>query len=179
MTSTASTFRGTDIQAARTGRGNHPAGRALLGPANRTRVGHDERSATDGGRVERPLADVIELPARRVGTRPSAPVQGRPGVCPPLRLTRRGRRLVVGLLASGGLVLAGLLGWAVQGGGPEGASLALAGESSVVVQPGDTLWSIAGDIAPQADVRGVVDALQAANDLDGPLLVPGQILLVP
>ena len=32
-----------------------------------------------------------------------------------------------------------------------------------VVQPGDTLWSIAGRIAPDDDPRAVVDALRAAN----------------
>jgi hypothetical protein len=32
-----------------------------------------------------------------------------------------------------------------------------------VVQPGDTLWSIAATIAPDADPRPVVDALRAAN----------------
>jgi Tfp pilus assembly protein FimV len=32
-----------------------------------------------------------------------------------------------------------------------------------VVQPGDTLWTIAGRIAPDDDPRAVVDALRAAN----------------
>jgi Tfp pilus assembly protein FimV len=32
-----------------------------------------------------------------------------------------------------------------------------------VVQPGDTLWSIAGRLAPDDDPRAVVDALRAAN----------------
>jgi hypothetical protein len=32
-----------------------------------------------------------------------------------------------------------------------------------VVQPGDTLWSIATRLAPGSDPRGVVDALRAAN----------------
>ncbi len=32
-----------------------------------------------------------------------------------------------------------------------------------VVRPGDTLWSIAGRIAPDEDPRVVVDALEAAN----------------
>jgi LysM domain len=43
-----------------------------------------------------------------------------------------------------------------------------------VVQPGDTLWSIAAEIAPDEDPRVVVDALRAANG--GPELEVGQEL---
>jgi nucleoid-associated protein YgaU len=43
-----------------------------------------------------------------------------------------------------------------------------------VVQPGDTLWSIATEIAPDADPRAVVDALRAANG--GPELEVGSRL---
>ena len=35
--------------------------------------------------------------------------------------------------------------------------------ATVVVQPGDTLWSIAADVAPDADVRITVDQLIALN----------------
>jgi Tfp pilus assembly protein FimV len=35
--------------------------------------------------------------------------------------------------------------------------------SEYVVQPGDTLWSIAARLAPDDDPRAVVDALRAAN----------------
>ncbi|MBA2282449.1 MAG: LysM peptidoglycan-binding domain-containing protein [Acidimicrobiia bacterium] len=45
-----------------------------------------------------------------------------------------------------------------------------------VVQPGDTLWSIANDLAPGRDLRPVVDALAAANG--GAVLVPGQRIVV-
>ena len=33
----------------------------------------------------------------------------------------------------------------------------------MVVEPGDTLWSIAAEVAPDADPRAVVDALVAAR----------------
>ena len=87
--------------------------------------------------------------------------------------------IVLGLVLAGGVGLAALAGPAVVGEQSAGGGLALAGESSVVVAPGDTLWSIAGAIAPDSDPRAVVDALRAANDLDGVALVPGQVLLVP
>jgi Tfp pilus assembly protein FimV len=47
---------------------------------------------------------------------------------------------------------------------------------SYVVQPGDSLWSIAGELAPGEDLRPIVDALEAANG--GTTLVAGQRLLV-
>jgi LysM repeat protein len=46
-----------------------------------------------------------------------------------------------------------------------------------VVQPGDTLWSIAEAIAPDTDVRITVDQLVAING-DSPI-VPGQELELP
>jgi LysM repeat protein len=46
-----------------------------------------------------------------------------------------------------------------------------------VVQPGDTLWSIARDAAPRTDPRVVVDDLLALNG-DAPLRV-GQQLVLP
>jgi LysM repeat protein len=57
--------------------------------------------------------------------------------------------------------------------------LQLAGVQSVVVQPGDTLWSIATDIAGTADVRQVVDRIQERNGLQGTVLIPGQVLELP
>ena len=51
--------------------------------------------------------------------------------------------------------------------------------ATYVVRPGDTLWSIAGRVAPDQDPRAVVDAIGAANDLPGGGLVPGQALQVP
>ena len=48
---------------------------------------------------------------------------------------------------------------------------------TVVVQPGDTLWSIAAEVAPDADVRLTVDQLVALNG--GAPIVPGQELVLP
>jgi hypothetical protein len=45
-----------------------------------------------------------------------------------------------------------------------------------VVKPGDTLWSIAAVIAPDADPRPVVDALRNANG--GPDLQVGERLII-
>jgi Tfp pilus assembly protein FimV len=47
-----------------------------------------------------------------------------------------------------------------------------------VVEPGDTLWSIARRVAPGRDPRPVVDGLIEANDLRGGLQA-GQELSIP
>jgi nucleoid-associated protein YgaU len=49
----------------------------------------------------------------------------------------------------------------------------------VIVQSGDTLWSIATSLGGDGDVRGLVDEIQRLNDLDGAALVPGQVLELP
>jgi Tfp pilus assembly protein FimV len=64
--------------------------------------------------------------------------------------------------------------------GGESNDLRLVGERSVVVQSGQTVWSIAGDVAgDDQDVRVVVDAIEELNDLDGAVVIPGQVLRLP
>jgi len=46
----------------------------------------------------------------------------------------------------------------------------------VTVHDGDTLWSIASQIAPQRDPRTVVAQLERVNHLSDPMLQPGQRL---
>lgn len=99
------------------------------------------------------------------------------GEAPRLRLTRRARRLRAVLILALGLVVGSWLGAVVAGG--DGAALHLVGESSVVVESGDSLWSIASSVAGESDVRGVVDRIQELNGLEGTVLVPGQVLRVP
>jgi LysM repeat protein len=77
----------------------------------------------------------------------------------------------------------------IAGGGPSAAgatsptsadapgAAGVAAPATVVVQPGDTLWSIAEDIAPHVDVRITVDQLVALNG--GSPIVVGQELVVP
>jgi nucleoid-associated protein YgaU len=117
-----------------------------------------------------------ELSGRQVQVAPPAP--GAEGALPPLRLTRRGRRVVAGLSIAIGLTIAAVTAATVELGDRDGG-LELAGSSTVVVQPGDTLWSLAQDLAPQEDPRAVVDAIVDLNGLDGVWLVPGQVLQLP
>jgi len=54
-----------------------------------------------------------------------------------------------------------------------------AGYATVVVEPGDTLWSIAVEHYPADDVRVRVDDIEQANDLAGPVIQVGQRLRLP
>ncbi len=51
----------------------------------------------------------------------------------------------------------------VEPGPPLGTSAIPEAGQRYVVRPGDTLWSLAAQLAPGADLRPVVDALRAAN----------------
>ncbi len=53
------------------------------------------------------------------------------------------------------------------------------GYSTVVVQPGDTLWSIASARYPGDDVRIRVQDIEQANGLAGPTIEVGQSLRLP
>jgi hypothetical protein len=98
-----------------------------------------------------------------------------PGETGRMRLTRRGRILarvlaIVLVVAVFLLVAPGL----ARGDGPDRP----APRVSYVVEPGDTLWSIARRVAPGQDPRPVVDGLIEANDLHGGLQA-GQELSIP
>lgn len=94
---------------------------------------------------------------------------------PPLRLTRRGRAVVLGFfILMSCLASAILLSTASQAeDGPSGAA------PSVVVQPHDTLWSIATRTSPGRDPYAAIADIQKINDLDGYVVHPGQTLELP
>ncbi|MBW4042405.1 MAG: LysM peptidoglycan-binding domain-containing protein [Acidobacteria bacterium] len=91
-----------------------------------------------------------------------------------LRLTRRGRVVLVvlpALLALSGALLAAAPGAAEAA--PRDAP------RTVVVGTGDTLWTIAERIAPGADPRVTVAAIERANGLAGARLDAGTTLVLP
>jgi len=49
----------------------------------------------------------------------------------------------------------------------------------VTVGPGDTLWSIAAQVAPDRDPRDVIDEIRDLNDMQGGVLPVGVVLRVP
>jgi hypothetical protein len=86
------------------------------------------------------------------------------------------RRRLLGLGVA--LVLAALLlaGLSSLQSGPGGFAGHPAATVTYVVQPGDTVWSIADALAPEADPRPLVDAIVEANGGAG--LVVGQRLVL-
>ena len=93
-----------------------------------------------------------------------------------VRLTRRGRLVV--FLTSLFVVLA--VAFALAG-GAVGTNEAgeLPPTQIVQVQPGDTLWGIASEIATDGEVRSVMNDIERLNALESAGLQAGQKLRVP
>jgi nucleoid-associated protein YgaU len=129
--------------------------------------------------VCRPVEQRPPAPERRVPARRRTETEeSRPRRAPRrrVRLTRRARLLAAVLALALGVAIGSWLGPLLGGGNGD---LRLAGVQSVVVQPGDTLWSISSEVAGTADIRDVVHRIQVLNGLRGTALVPGQVLDLP
>jgi len=134
--------------------------------------------------IPRPAHDEL-APDRAPVLRPVGPDTLRPRALPD-RATRVRRRRLALLVALVGLVLVAVVALQavtalgrVDGSSrpePVDAGPAPVAGQQYVVQPGDTLWSIASEIAPDDDPRAVVDALRAANG--GPELQVGTRLVL-
>lgn len=96
-----------------------------------------------------------------------------------LRLTRRGRRVLAFLASVPAIVALSIA--IISGGGALATSDSGAGAAfeKVTVMPGDTLWSIAESVAPQADPRDVVDAIMRLNALPSGSLDAGETIAIP
>ena len=146
-----------------------PSGSRVAKPA--ARVAHvtprSASAAADHG-VRRTL--VLERPHGGSGARP-------------LRLTRRGRRLartVVVALALVTLLVLSVAGRAATSQAGDGP--AVPATTTVVVQPGETLWSVARGLSADTDVRETIARIQELNGLSGTAanaVRPGQQLIVP
>ena len=104
----------------------------------------------------------------------------RPARSTRLRLTLRGRRVLATLAAIPAVVAISLA--MVSGGtalASRDAGTAPESFSTVTVSFGDTLWSNAETVAPQADPRDVIDAIVRLNALEGVSLEAGQSLAIP
>lgn len=97
-----------------------------------------------------------------------------------LRLTVRGRRVLATVAA---FPIAVAVGIAVLSGGSAAASrdvgMAAGSFDEITVMTGETLWSIAVEVAPTSDPRDVVDEIVRLNALDGVTVSAGQRLAIP
>ncbi|MCW2780383.1 MAG: LysM peptidoglycan-binding protein [Marmoricola sp.] len=93
-----------------------------------------------------------------------------------VRLTRRGRAtFVLAFLALALIVMTALGGWATAtrtGGTPTPVRV-------IEIQPGDTLYDIAGDLAKPGQVREMVRQIEDLNSMPDASLVVGQKLALP
>jgi hypothetical protein len=100
----------------------------------------------------------------------------------PLRLTRRGRFVFIGvpliLLAALVLSFSGFLNAPAKA-ADSAAELSLTPTITVTVQPGESLWAIAEAVAPERDPRDVVADIIQLNSLEAARVVPGQTIFIP
>ena len=121
--------------------------------------------------------------AARAGAAPLETAHTRP-VRTRVRLTRRGR-IVVATLITAGVVLVAALAWlagttrAEAAGSGSPASAVYHSLRSVVVQPGESLWTIATQADPAGDPRAVMQEIIDINALHGTSVQPGQRLWLP
>jgi hypothetical protein len=98
----------------------------------------------------------------------------------PLRLTRRGRIALIGfpvmLLTALMVLVAAFFTSTAQAAGTAGEPLRTV---VVNVAAGETLWSLAGELAPERDPRDVVAEIVEVNGLESSVLQAGQKLEVP
>jgi len=136
---------------------------------------------------------------RSVGFRPDVPVRRRVPVAVPHRSrpTRSGcvdprataraaavrRRHILLAIVAVGLLVALAVPWSGRGSdglaspGPTPTGSTLSPHSVYVVQPGDTLWSIAERLDPQGDPRPTLTTL--TEQVGGDTVRPGERLLLP
>ncbi len=91
----------------------------------------------------------------------------------PIRLTSRGRMLFASVLAGSALGLMAAVGQ-FSADAADGPSTTVA-----VVQAGDSLWTIAQRIRPDADPRATIWRIKELNELPGSVVQVGQALVVP
>jgi hypothetical protein len=181
-------MRQTSVRSRKAGARSHPVGvRACSSVSSISRPG-PATAALPATALPTTLPDthapatVVPLPRVPQADAPEAhPVRaGRPAQPSHLRLTRRGRSALV----TSAVLIASLLWFAAataaeasdHGARPGPADHSM---SQIVVQPGQTLWSIAAQANPTADTRLVIQQILAANSLTNENLTAGQHLWVP
>jgi hypothetical protein len=93
-----------------------------------------------------------------------------------VRLTRRGRVVVLAVLLGAVFIALTMLGGHSAATGEAGAPVET---RTVVVGEGDTLWGIASEIAEPGEVREMIHHIQELNALPTAGLMRGQELAVP
>jgi hypothetical protein len=96
----------------------------------------------------------------------------------PLRLTRRGRIVVVVTTVLLLAVLSLIVAMSAEA-TSQAPARAAQGLTQVIVRPGQSLWSVAENADPDADTRVVIQQIADLNGLTGSAVFAGQRLWVP
>ncbi|MFZ3451782.1 LysM peptidoglycan-binding domain-containing protein [Arthrobacter sp. 7Tela_A1] len=98
----------------------------------------------------------------------------------PLRLTRRGRLLLIGApIMFGGAALLTFVGFFTAPALAAGGGGDLTRTQQVSVSTGDTLWGLAAEYAPEQDPRTVVADIMELNNLSDAVVPAGAQLYIP
>jgi len=168
-----------------------PPGTARPGAARPGAARPGKAQPSQGARLTRGQAartgvagpGVARVGVARTGVAGPATAQARQ-VRTRVRLTRRGR-IVVAALITACVVLVAALAWlagttrAEAAGSGSPASAVYHSLRSVVVQPGESLWTIATQADPAGDPRAVMQEIIDINALHGTSVQPGQRLWLP
>jgi hypothetical protein len=170
---------------AHTVRAQAPRGQAVRAQAVRLQPAHGQESRTQEPRAQEPRAQEPRAQEPRA-QEPRAHALGsqapRVNAAPaPLRLTRRGRIVLVAaaalLVTLLSLLATGAAASATSHTAPSrGADRNLA---QVLVLPGQSLWSVAETADPNADPQQVMQQIIDLNGLSGDVIQAGQQLWVP
>ena len=128
-------------------------------------------AARSCGDLSRPRVASGVVPVSRQRSRTTTP----PRAEGQLRITRRGRLVILMLL----LAIGAVVSLAVTSSGLASSTAQPASVQYVTVAPGDTLWSIAGEVAPDTDPRDTVAEIVERNALQGSSIHAGQRIAVP
>ena len=109
-------------------------------------------------------------------SRPVRPVQA--ARREPIRLNRRGRIFFGTIIALALAAGAYFLGFGASQAGAD-STVSTTSFEQVTVMPGDTLWSIASNVAPNADTQTVIAEIVSLNQLETATVQPGQRLAIP
>lgn len=157
------------------------------GPVSAVR-GHQAGVFREAGSVHSPVPaveyrQVEPLEKRETGSCRLPALEGGSGCSDGrFRLTRRGRLVFRGLplLTLAVLVALGALTFTFPAQAKGGQyQLAEPVSQTITVYHGDSLWSIAEQIAPGYDSRDVINRIMQINDLTSAQVQPGQVLEVP
>jgi hypothetical protein len=97
-----------------------------------------------------------------------------------LRLTKRGRVVAAGIAALLVTMVLGVAAGAAQATNHAPSRKAVEQNLiQVTVRPGQSLWSVAEAVDPDADTRVVIQQILEFNALPGTMVIPGERLWVP